>query len=427
MEHLLDLSIKKFRAIKSAEITLDGITVLSGINGCGKSTISRLFYYVIKYSNEYERLVCKELNENLYSYFELVNQIQFQMRQQLTQRNIRRPRFNNIEDAKKYINTTISFLRSINVDIDDEKANLVVTERLISIFVSTLKLEEKKPLEEMVDLLIVSLTEELNKAEEKITIRSYGIFKDNVDGVFDVEIPDDASVKEYGEKILGSDVTNVPLPHYFRKVAYIDTPMAVGNYYFFLGNNSYWNDLSEILRNKPQKNAGNDIENIIENDILDGDVSYEEEAVDEEFKFKRRDNKIFNLLECATGVKSFSIIQLLLKNGFLDENALMIIDEPEAHLHPQWIIEYARLIVLLNKKMNVKFLISSHSTDMVSAIRYISEKEGVLDDVSFYVAENDEQDEYSYNYRSLGADIEPIFESFNKSYDKLDKYGEQEI
>ena len=202
--------------------------------------------------------------------------------------------------------------------------------------------------------------------------------------------------------------------------------MAIGNY-FSRENNTYWKDLDYCLRAKPQKNTISDLESIIEGDILYGDVSYEEDAVNEKFKFKRKDNKIFNLLECATGVKSFSIIQLLLKNGFLDENALMIIDEPEAHLHPQWIIEYARLIVLLNKKMNVKFLISSHSTDMVSAIRYISEKEGVLDKVSFYVAENDEQDEYSYNYRSLGSDIEPIFESFNKSYDKLDKYGEQEI
>jgi len=425
MEHLLDLSIKKFRAIKSAEITLDGITVLSGINGCGKSTISRLFYYVIKYSNEYERLVCKELRRNLDTYFELVNQIQFQMRQQRIQRNIGRPYFNNIEDAQRYINTTINFLRSINNN--DENPDMVVTERLMSIFISTLELQKEIPVDDMMNILIDRFTEQLNEAEKKIITRPYQIFKDNVDDVFDVEIPNDASVKEYGEKILGLDVTNVPLPHYFRKVAYIDSPMAVGNFHFFVSNNYYWDDLAKILRSKPQTNAENGIESIIENDILDGNSSYEEHAVDAEFKFKRKDNKIFNLLECATGVKSFSIIQLLLKNGFLDENALMIIDEPEAHLHPQWIIEYARLIVLLNKKMNIKFLISSHSTDMVSAIRYISEKEDVLDKVSFYVAENDEQDEYSYNYRSLGSDIEPIFESFNKSYDKLDKYGEQEI
>jgi predicted ATPase len=425
MEHLLDLSINNFRAIKSANITLDGITVLSGINGCGKSTVSSLLYYVIKYSNEYEELICHELSENLFSYFELVNQIQFQMRQQLKQRNTRRPYFHNIEDAKKYINSTTVFLRSINNEND--KDYIIVTKRLISIFMSTLGLEKERPLKEMIDLVIEKLNNLLNNAEKEVAIRPYNIFKKNMDNVFDVKIPKNVSIKEYGESILGSDVKNVPLPHYFRKVAYIDTPMSFGDFYYFISDNSHWRDLSSILKNECKNNKNNDINSIIENDILDGDASYEEDEIDLGFKFKRKDNKIFNLLNCATGVKSFSIIQLLLKNGFMDENALMIIDEPEAHLHPQWIIEYARLIVLLNKKMNVKFLISSHSTDMVSAIRYISEKEGVLENVAFYVAENDEKDEFSYNYRSLKHNIEPIFESFNKSYNKLDEYGEQEI
>jgi len=62
---------------------------------------------------------------------------------------------------------------------------------------------------------------------------------------------------------------------------------------------------------------------------------------------------------------------------------LLIIDEPEAHLHPQWIVEYARILVLLNKKLGVKFMIASHNPDMVSALRYISEKEEILQNVHF--------------------------------------------
>ena len=33
------------------------------------------------------------------------------------------------------------------------------------------------------------------------------------------------------------------------------------------------------------------------------------------FTYKRDDGSVFNLLDCATGIKSFSIIQLLLKSG----------------------------------------------------------------------------------------------------------------
>ncbi|MBR2199750.1 MAG: AAA family ATPase [Bacteroidales bacterium] len=100
---------------------------------------------------------------------------------------------------------------------------------------------------------------------------------------------------------------------------------------------------------------------------------------------------------------------------------MLILDEPESHLHPQWIVEYANLIVLLQKQLGTKFFIATHSTDMVSAIRYIAEKEDCLKNVSFYLA--DELQNGKYSYKDLQNDIEPIFESFNKSYAKLDEYA----
>ena len=115
---------------------------------------------------------------------------------------------------------------------------------------------------------------------------------------------------------------------------------------------------------------------------------------------------------------------MLLKSLYLDENTLLIIDEPEAHLHPQWIVEYARLIILLHKRLGVKFFIASHSTDMVSALRYISEKDKCLSSVSYYVAEEDSYKRNSYIFKSLDQDIEPIFESFNKSFKVLEGYVE---
>ena len=85
-------------------------------------------------------------------------------------------------------------------------------------------------------------------------------------------------------------------------------------------------------------------------------------------------------------------------------------------------IEYARVIVLLNKEIGIKFFIASHNPDMVSAIRYISEKEGVLENLNFYIARKIE-DKYLYDYKHLEQEIEPIFESFNKAIDGINKYG----
>ena len=71
----------------------------------------------------------------------------------------------------------------------------------------------------------------------------------------------------------------------------------------------------------------------------------------------------------------------------MSDKTLLIMDEPESHLHPQWIIEYARLIVLLNKQIGVKFFIASHNPDMVSAIKYISEREKSNANLNFYLAQ----------------------------------------
>lgn len=59
---------------------------------------------------------------------------------------------------------------------------------------------------------------------------------------------------------------------------------------------------------------------------------------------------------------------------------------------------------------------------MVSALRYISEKEGTLDKVNFYLAQKTET-KFKYNYKHLGNEIDPIFESFNIALERINKYG----
>jgi predicted ATP-dependent endonuclease of OLD family len=108
----------------------------------------------------------------------------------------------------------------------------------------------------------------------------------------------------------------------------------------------------------------------------------------------------------------------------LNDKTLLIIDEPESHLHPQWIIEYARLIVLLHKHIGMKFFIASHNPDLVSALKFISEKEQVIDNTNFYIAEKTSK--YSYTYKNLGKEIDPIFESFNIAFERMHLYGGSE-
>ncbi|WP_302581311.1 AAA family ATPase [uncultured Bacteroides sp.] len=206
--------------------------------------------------------------------------------------------------------------------------------------------------------------------------------------------------------------------HYIKRVAYVDTPMIVGNQLTSGRDKDYWEKLTDLLSDdSPHIEVNTSLcKNLSQ--IMKGESMIEEDAIRQlKLSYRRADGRIFELKDCATGIKSFSVLQLLLKNGFLQKDTLLIIDEPEAHLHPQWIVEYARMIVLLHKEIGVKFFIASHSTDMVSAIRYIAAKEGVQADLNFYLAEDSEETPYEYTYRDLGIDIDPIFKSFNKSGD----------
>jgi Fe-S cluster assembly ATPase SufC len=65
MANDLRLEISDFRAIGHADIILDGITVIAGENGSGKSTISKLLYHTIKVVNEYDSIIDEQLKNKL--------------------------------------------------------------------------------------------------------------------------------------------------------------------------------------------------------------------------------------------------------------------------------------------------------------------------------------------------------------------------
>ena len=100
-----------------------------------------------------------------------------------------------------------------------------------------------------------------------------------------------------------------------------------------------------------------------------------------------------------------------------------MIDEPEAHLHPQWIVEFARVLVTIHKRLGVNIMIASHNPDMVSAISSIAKREEIEDETNFYLAVK-ENDSWQYTYKSLGTDISDIFRSFNIALSRIKEYGE---
>ena len=410
---------ENFRAIGHAAIQISGITVVAGENSSGKSTISKLLYELFNTVTNYEVLVKEELMRefsNLFKFFEIVYTDS-----------------KDILDRKEY-----SKIVYLSYEYYYKNKPFEEIKDLLSVFISEIynKIDIAKSnrynyiissilgdgIDNTLENIISFINQKIEKAIDKVHSRPISLFTEKLLNVFrDKKLPKSFEVLEEKEVIISLEKPTLSIPFSVQKAIYIDSPMSLGA---GSSSNKHWSDLTKFIFFEDKNLSdfhNNDIYTSISKNIKGEAVRFTLGTLST-LTFLREDGKEFELTEVATGIKAFSIIQILLKNGHIDNRTLLIIDEPESHLHPQWIVEYARMIVLLHKHIGVKFFLASHNPDMVSAIRYIAEKEGVLDNVNYYLAEKAEE-AYLYNYRALGSDIAPIFGSFNIAIDKISQYS----
>lgn len=425
---------ENFRAINKADIIIDGITVVAGENGCGKSTISKLLYYLYKTVSNFDIVVKNNLLFNLRDVQRFLDIVQQDIRLNIKDKdayfrrdfNELRRNLMNSEYLEDELENWIKFVEKIEVDFNSLSDERPIKfrqnrERMNYIIKDILKDEKvedniNKSFSKIKDFIETKF----NEASETIKLRPVSLFVEELEEVFsDGELPKKFEVIEYNDLIISLEKDFLSIPYSIQNAIYIDTPMMIS---VEDGHNTHWDDLNELLLKK-NINSNNKFTQLISNEITLGDVIIDEDGYSmDDFKFRRTDGNVFNLLDVATGIKSFAIIQMLLKNGSLTDKTLLILDEPESNLHPQWIIEYARIIVMLNKELGIKFFIATHNPDMVSAIRYISEKENILEKVNFYLAEKSKES-FKYNFKYLNKEIDPIFESFNIAIERINKYG----
>ena len=83
-----------------------------------------------------------------------------------------------------------------------------------------------------------------------------------------------------------------------------------------------------------------------------GDLSFQENG------------RSFSLPVTAMGVANLGILALLIERKVLDEDTLLFIDEPEAHLHPAWQVVMAEALFELARQ-GVNVVIATHSIDIL--------------------------------------------------------------
>lgn len=249
--------------------------------------------------------------------------------------------------------------------------------------------------------------------------------------VIHLHIKDKNFIKKLDSKELDNgfrpffDATFVQSPIVFDMVDFFDSvarmkemqKMEMGGMYGVDFDFSYpvvfWDLYTKISSKNPFPKAQNhsNVSEIIQK-VIGGEFKKEENKLGFNKYFIGKALKV-EITNTAFGIKSFGLLQLLNDNGYLNKKYLLILDEPEVHLHPHWQLEYAKIIVELVKN-DIFVVVNTHSPYMLQALKFYSDKEEIVKKrTNFYLAEKNIGDAQSIIVDKTN-DLNSIFQKLAK-------------
>lgn len=430
----MSIHLSKFGKIADATIELEGLTVIAGRNDTGKSTIGKALYSLIKSIKDFPQLYT-ELKQQK-AYYELFP-IVFELL-----KSYKGSKDNSL--YKQMIDIRSAFLDIVNYVKTDNYKNI---EDYLNVVTQYLQIEDvDENLKNSIQQIMIELHNEATD-DEKFSAIISRIFGTNFRNEFNNSVTRENAEISYsiGQNVIASirfKNNSYPTGHLnveykstsFSDATFVESPLYLEEDH--TSNMSFARDLKEkidIAGKKDSETGSNiNIVNEIEN-ILDGAT----------FKYNEKPNKWWKYIvktganplsieNIASGSKSLGILYILLKMEIISKDSLIILDEPENHLHPEWQIRYAEVICKMVKN-GFYVLLTSHSPYMIQALKTYSEKEGVFDKkVNFYFAEKEEncenssviknvKDEYgnfddSKIFKSLYSPLETLNEVYSEIY-----------
>lgn len=432
----LRLEVENVRAVKKANIVIEGLTVLCGINGTGKSTLARILQDGIEVSLYFDgarrRAILRRFQEETVLLLARLLDAwgQGRRRDLLLMRIMRfQNELPSSEESRKFLlqmreffETSFKTLEEKSIDRnrigEEEKLRIrkIVAARLHlqDNSLSGIKRKFLSRLHATVQELETTIDEKLSfPVFLESSMRSPVLWQGNV------------SISEMGGKVVayhGHETIAGKKFASIKDVIYIESPLVSdlqpgkdGKELKVEGNYAYLHPCDNRL-----KMGASDIISESFAKIMHGETQFEKMWGEEQWVFHRDDGEVFPLSEVATGIKAFSLISRLYAYGCLNEDTVLIIDEPEAHLHPQWIAEYAKMLVQLVADAGVRVLVASHSPDMVNALQAFARACRLEKRTHFYQAvPADKKTPFMFKFMDRGMDVGEIFDSFNKVYDAI--------
>jgi len=125
------------------------------------------------------------------------------------------------------------------------------------------------------------------------------------------------------------------------------------------------------------------------------------------FKEEKSKKRFIPLSLTAMGITNLSIIEWLLRYDYITRGSVLLIDEPEVHLHPEWQVKLTYVLYKL-AKYGVNVIIATHSIDIIKAVEVLLKEDK---EAKNYIAVNKMPYTEDFNKKSL---IEKVEESLNE-------------
>lgn len=461
------IEIRNIGIIKDSKIKLDGLSIITGKNNSGKTTVGKILYSYLDGIADIPANVkidkdnyVKGTLSRIMSQFSLIFDFDVPPKQQeyndfitdypcmiaLLNLSI----FKTKQNYKVFVQNLLEELKKIDVDKYYVLSNLYKqnnNEKSISFI--------KDHINVIINLSIDNINKMLGLIDNDPTFVNYT--QERINTMFETEFSNQIQlVKKTVEKseiIIQEDKLplvklnfsnnklikkNIEIPYISncKRVYLIDNPFVLDerldDYYeevfnpdlnFVIDYSNIFNHndrLKNVLRSKVIESTfektiiNKSIEDIkIKiNKILPGTFEFSDDG-----DFYITDGNKLKVSNLATGSKLFSIVKILLEKGEIDDSTMLIFDEPEAHLHPEWQNDFAEIITLLVKELGVKVVLTSHSPNFVLALEANMRKYGISDKTNFYRTIFDKDG--MVNYESANDNLEVIYGDFLSAFAKM--------
>lgn len=423
----MKIAIENIALIKKAEIELNGITVIAGLNKTGKTTIGRALYAMIRaYGNLPQKVLMSKKDGIRKAFVNIIRQ---------NKEIFEKTSLWVFELAEDFI-APIKERDLLEWMVDDAHEKL---REYIDQWVHSKKEFEDYISGEELDAMykaICVVLERKNADYEKYLIESFvkrvfnkqiNCFYNDGTGIMRLEISDNVMEVEFSGNELTHFTPNINFDTsaiYIESISLIDLIQSDQ-----MNRGTRFSQQTNVCLKLLKRSSDKD------------DVTYEEYAeakkTDEIIKYiiqkvthgslKNDSSGIFfndqkcgkpvELSNLSAGLKVFVVIQTLLENGSLKSGDILLIDEPEVNLHPEWQIVLAELLVLLQKELGIIIYINSHSPYFIRAIEINMARNEMTLRGKFYLTKLD--DNNLYRVEDVSQNTERIYELLYKPLENL--------